>query len=238
MKLSFVIPAYNEEKYLAATLDALKIALANIECAETILVDNESTDSTAEMATTRGAMVVTEHEHNIGRVRNTGVANTTGDVIVFLDADTIVRPGVFEKIVDAVADRRCLGGSVAVEYGPIEGRPLVKAFMLLWPFLGKLTRMRGGALQFCRSEIFRELKGYDTTIYVGEDIDFHWRLDKLAKKRGDFTAFIEEPRVRTSSRRWNGMGLLRMLFFTHPVTIFLLWRVRGVWRDWYARPIR
>ena len=61
--------------------------------------------------------------------------------------------------------------------------------------------MRGGALQFSRRDIFAELDGYDSTIYVGEDIEFHWRLDKLAKKRGGFTAFIEDPPVRTSSNR-------------------------------------
>ncbi len=234
--LSIIIPAYNEEKYLAATLDAINEALA-ID-GEVIVVDNLSTDSTRDIAVSRGAKVVTEHERNIGRVRNTGADVAAGDVLVFIDADTVVRPGVFEKIAGAMSDDRCLGGSGAVEYEPINNRLVVAWFMLLWPLLGNLTRMRGGALQFCRADVFRELGGYDTTIYVGEDIDFHWRLDRLARERESHTAFIEDPKVLTSSRRWNRMGLVRMLFFTHPITVLLAWRVRSFWKDWYDDVIR
>jgi len=110
--------------------------------------------------------------------------------------------------------------------------------MKLWPLLGKLVKMRQGALQFCRQDVFQELGGYDTTIYVGEDIEFHWRLGKLARRTGRFTTFIEEPMVRTSSRRWDKMRLVRMIFFTHPVTIFLGWRIRSLWKDWYQNAIR
>jgi len=236
VKLSIIIPAYNEENYLPATLEAIDAAKTGN--AEIIVVDNESTDSTRQTAEDRGATVVMETERNIGKVRNTGAGAATGDVLVFIDADSIVRPGTFEKIIDAMSDQSCLGGSAAVEYEPIESRLIIVWFMLLWPVLGKLTKMRGGALQFCRSDVFAELGGYDTTIYVGEDIDFHWRLDRLARERNGHTSFIEEPKVLTSSRRWNRMGLVRMLFFTHPITVLLAWRVRSFWKDWYEDTIR
>jgi glycosyltransferase involved in cell wall biosynthesis len=236
--ISVVVPAYNEEKLLSATLEAINAALANVGRSELIVVDNASTDRTAEIARAAGARVVDEIEHNISRVRNTGGAAASGEVLVFIDADTIVRIGIFEKIVEVMADPRCYGGSVRVEYEAPYRRFWMSAFMKLWVVLGALTRMRGGALQFCRADIFRELSGYDPTIYVGEDIEFHWRLDKLARRRGGTTSFIAEPRVVTSSRRWNRMGLVRMLFFTHPITIFLAWRIRSFWKDWYERPIR
>ena len=238
MKLSIVIPAYNEEKYLAAALGSVKSALLTIEDSEVIVVDNESTDGTRAIAESYGARIVDESQHNIGKVRNTGAKAATGGAIVFLDADTLVRPGCFEEILKSLNDDRCFGGSARAVYEPISDRPIVQLFMKLWPILGKLTKMRGGALQFCRTDIFRELNGYDETIWVGEDIDFHWRLDKLAGSRGGHTAFIEEPPVYTSSRRWQNMSLVRMLIVTHPVTIFLAWRVRSFWTDWYDRPIR
>ena len=236
MHLAIIIPAYNEEKYLPATLAAIDDA--RIDDMEVIVVDNESTDATREIAIKNGARIVDEHEHNIAKVRNTGAARSEADLFAFLDADTIVRPDMFEKITEAMDDPRCVGGSAAVIYEPIDGRPFVQFFMKLWPILGKFTRMRGGALQFCRAEIFRELDGYDPTIWVGEDIDFHWRLDKLAAKRDCYTTLIESPKVLTSSRRWQNMGLVRMLIFTHPVTIFLAWRVRSFWKDWYENVIR
>jgi glycosyltransferase involved in cell wall biosynthesis len=238
VKLSIVIPAYNEENYLPQTLDALNDALEKIPQAEIIVVDNLSTDATPEIGKHYGAKVFIEYVRNIGAVRNAGAENATGDVLVFIDADTIVRPGVFEKLVEAMSDENCFGGSGAVEYEPIESRVVVAWFMLLWPILGKLTNMHGGALQFCRADIFREIGGYDTTIYVGEDIDFHWRLDRLARDRNAHTAFVEEPKVLTSSRRWNRMGLVRMLFFTHPITVLLAWRMRSMWKDWYEDAIR
>jgi glycosyltransferase involved in cell wall biosynthesis len=236
MKLSVVIPAYNEEKYLPATLEALKVALACIHDAEIIIVDNESTDATREVAEVSGARVVNESEHNIAKVRNTGAQAGTSELLVFLDADTLVRPGLFEKIIDAMSGERCVGGSVKVEYERAD-RAWVRFFMKSWLFWARFTRMRQGALQFCRSDIFRELGGYDSTIYVGEDIEFHWRLDKLARDRGGQTAYIEDPRVLTSSRRWDKMGF-KMLFIGHPVTIFLGWRVRPLWKDWYEKAIR
>jgi glycosyltransferase involved in cell wall biosynthesis len=237
MRLSIVIPAYNEEKYLPATLDAINAA--RTAESEVIVVDNRSTDSTRDVAISRRARVITETERNIACVRNTGAEAASGNVLIFIDADTIVRPGTFEKIDSAMKqDESCFGGSFAVEYEAIDNRFVIAWFMLLWPFLGKLTKMRGGALQFCRTHIFRELGGYDTSIYVGEDIDFHWRLDRLAKERGAHTVLIEQPKVLTSSRRWNRMGLIRMLFFTHPVTVLLAWRVRSFWKDWYEDAIR
>ena len=236
--ISVIVPAYNEEKLLPATLAAINSALVGVAGRELIVVDNESTDKTREIAEAAGARVVTESVHNISRVRNAGAETATGDVLIFIDADTVVRQGVFEKIEDAMADPKCFGGSVAVEYEGPYTRSWMGFFVRLYIVLGKFTKMRQGALQYCRADIFRELSGYDETIYVGEDIEFHWRVDKLAKRRGGHTSFIEGPLVVTSSRRLNQMGLIRMLFFTHPITIFLAWRTRSFWKDWYERAIR
>lgn len=236
--LSIIVPAYNEEKLLPATLAAINAALVDIDDTELIVVDNESTDKTREIALAAGATVLDESIHNISSVRNRGAASARGDVLVFIDADTLVRAGIFEKIIDAMSDPLCFGGAARVEYETPFARIWMRFFMRLWVVLGKFTKMRQGALQFCRADAFRELGGYDMTIYVGEDIDLHWRLDKFARRRGAFTTFIEEPRVLTSSRRWDRMGLARMLFFTHPLTIVLAWRIRSFWKDWYERPIR
>jgi glycosyltransferase involved in cell wall biosynthesis len=238
MQLSVVIPAYNEEKYLGRTLAAVEAALRGIARAEVIVVDNESTDSTREIAESSRAKIVSEHVHNIGKVRNTGGYAAAGELIVFLDADTVVPVGLFEKIIKVMADDRCVGGSVAVEYEPNYRRKWIRYYLMCWQFWGRFLRMRQGAAQFCRREVFSELGGYDTSIYLGEDIEFHWRLDKLARARDAHTAFIEEPKVLTSSRRYEKMGIVRTLFFTHPITILLAWRRPSMWKDWYANAVR
>lgn len=81
--LSIVIPAYNEENYLPETLRHVQKSLAAIDSStEVVVVDNESTDATARIANDAGAIVVVEPVHNISRVRNTGAANSDGEVIV------------------------------------------------------------------------------------------------------------------------------------------------------------
>ena len=255
MKLSVIIPAYNEEKYLGKTLEAVQAALSSIDECEIIVVDNDSTDGTRDIATGFGVRIVTEHKHNISRVRNTGGRAANGDILVFIDADTLVRPGVFEKIIEAMSDDKCFGGSVAVQYGEAK-RKWIRWYLMCWLFWGRVLKMRQGAAQFCRRDPFHELGGYDETIYIGEDIEFQWRLAKLARRSGSpparggvdafrgrgggsgYTAFIEEPRVLTSARRYDKMGLVKTLLLTHPITILLTWRIGSVWKDWYENAVR
>jgi glycosyltransferase involved in cell wall biosynthesis len=238
MRISVVIPAYNEEKYLPATLVSLAESLTQIPNTKIIVVDNESSDATRESASAFGARVITESEHNIGAVRNAGARAAVGELLFFLDADTLVSPGLFEKVIDVMSDEKCVGGSVAVEYMPGEKRRWIHYYLLLCLAVGKAVRMRQGAAQFCRKDVFEELSGYDETIYVGEDVEFQWRLEKLARDRSGNTAFIEEPKVRTSSRRFDKMGFWRTVVITHPITVFCGWRKRSIWKDWYEHAVR
>jgi len=95
MSISVIVPAFNEERCLPATLDAIDRSAALLEScagvrAERIVVDNGSTDRTASVARSLGARVIAESQHNIARVRNCGAAAALGNVLVFVDADTLV----------------------------------------------------------------------------------------------------------------------------------------------------
>jgi glycosyltransferase involved in cell wall biosynthesis len=238
MKISIVIPAYNEENYLPATLEKLGAALANIACnSETIVVDNESTDKTKQIAESFGAKVFTETRHNIAKVRNTGAKNATGDVLIFLDADTIVPASLLQKISAAMEEEKCFGGAVAIEYEQFE-RKWVKYYLLGWRFWGTIFNMKQGAIQFCRKTVFENLGGYDETIYMGEDVMFYWRLSKFARQKNVPLFFIENPKVTTSSRRFDGMSIWKTLLFTHPLFILLTSKRKKFWRDWYENAIR
>ena len=238
MKVSIIIPAYNEETVLPKTSERIGQALAVADCkSEIIVVDNDSRDKTNRIAQNLGAKVIREKEHNIGQVRNAGAQHSTGDVLIFIDADTLVPETLFQKIIAAMKDEKCFGGAVAVEYEDFE-RKWMKYYLSGWKFWGKFFNMAQGAAQFCRKSVFKELKGYDQTIYMGEDIEFYWRLSKYAGRNGGYLHFIEQPKVKTSARRFDKMSVWKTFLLTHPVFIRLTWRKKSVWKDWYEKAVR
>ena len=92
MHLSIIIPAFNEERLIERCLQSISVSLvANFTpgvTSEIIVVDNNSTDKTADLARQAGAQVVFEPINQIGRARNAGAAEATGDWLLFLDADS------------------------------------------------------------------------------------------------------------------------------------------------------
>lgn len=238
VKISIVIPAYNEENYLPATLEKIRAAAANLVCdAEIIVADNGSTDKTREIAEYFGAKVVFEKEHNIGRVRNTGAYEATGDILIFVDADTLVPEFLFRKIADAMTDEKCFGGAVAVGYEQFR-RKWMKWYLKGWQFWGTFFNMKQGAAQFCRKSVFEEIGGYDESVFMGEDVSFYWRLSKFAKRKKGYLHFIENPKVITSARRFDRMSVWKTLLLTHPTFILFNRKRKSAWKDWYEKAVR
>jgi glycosyltransferase involved in cell wall biosynthesis len=236
MLISVVIPAFNEEKYLGATLAGVGRAAARLREvggaeAEVIVVDNDSTDATAEVARSHGAAVFGEARRNVASVRNAGAGRARGDVVVFVDADTTVPDALLRRVSEVMAETACLGGAVDTDYRP--ARLATKVYLRSWRALGRVAGMAQGATQFCRAEAFAALGGYDETLFMGEDVDFYWRLKKLSKRRGGHVRFIEDMRVVPSARRFDQWGLWRTLIWTNPLFILLFRRRAGAWRGWY-----
>ena len=113
MHLSIVIPAFNEERLIERCLQSISASLAaNVKpcfTAEIIVVDNNSTDNTAHLARQAGAQVVFEPINQIGRARNAGAAQATGDWLLFLDADSILNPGLLADILRLIEDGKSVG---------------------------------------------------------------------------------------------------------------------------------
>jgi glycosyltransferase involved in cell wall biosynthesis len=236
MSISIVVPAFNEADYLAETIVSLNRAKAFLRGengldAELIVVDNDSDDSTAEVARNLGASLATEAQHNIAKVRNTGARVSRGETIIFVDADTVVPENFLARIVEAMSDDGCFGGAVDLDYRPM--KLSIKAYLEFWRLAGKFTGTAQGAAQFCRKEVFLTLHGYDETLFMGEDVEFFWRLRRLAKKQNGRVAFIRDIRVRPSTRRFDQWRLWRTLLWTNPLLIFILRRKKSYWEGWY-----
>ncbi len=239
--LSVIIPAFNEAGYISETLNRLSVAerhLKSAACAavQILVVDNASTDGTAELVQQAGVTVVREAERDVARVRNAGAALAVHDVLVFLDADTLVPPELLTRIALAMKDPACAGGAVDAVH-EADGI-LLRVYLMFWRVLGLVGGMAQGACQFCRRSAFEELGGYDETQYMGEDVDFYWRLKRLARRRGWRTSFIQDLKVIPSPRRFDRWPLWRTLIWTNPLVAFALRRRKSAWAGWYREPPR
>ena len=241
VNLTIVVPAFNEEAFLAPTLDAIEAAAAHLRaqaCAdvETIVSDNNSKDQTADVARAHGAAVVHEPVQNIARACDAGTRHSRGTVLVFVDADVTMPLTLLNGIHEAMNDPACVGGAVEVEYRP--RRLSIRLYLRAWRLLGCLTGMAQGAAQFCRKCVFDEVGGYDEEVWIGEDVDFYWELRKHAKTTRRTIHFIREPHMLPSSRRFDKWPIWKTLVWTNPLFIALFRRWRSAWKGWYSDAVR
>ena len=204
--ISFVVPAYNEERLLGATLLALHAAARSLdERYEVIVADDASTDRTAAVAEDSGARVVQIARRQIAAVRNAGARAALGDRLVFVDADTIVDEVVVRAAVQALQEG-AVGGGAAVRF---DGRVPRWANLLLppvvWAF--RVIGIAAGCFLFCRRSAFEAVGGFDETLYGAEEI----AMSRALKRRGRFVVLRQS--VATSGRKlrtYSALEILRM----------------------------
>jgi glycosyltransferase involved in cell wall biosynthesis len=217
MKISFVIPAYNEEHYIGNCLASI-IRNKTTDFYEIIVIDNASTDKTGEMAAGfPGVRVVREPMKGLTKARQRGLMEAKGDYIAYLDADTEMPPAwpttlrrEFEEHPEIV----CLSGPF--HYNDL---PSFQNFIarLLWTISGPPTYwitgfMVLGANFVARRDALIKIGGFDTSIaFYGEDTDIARRLSAVGKVRFKMNFFI-----MGSGRRIIKEGLIKA-FWTYTI---------------------
>jgi glycosyltransferase involved in cell wall biosynthesis len=213
MFISVVIPAHNEERYLGACLQALQGQSYPQSRFEVIVVDNASTDDTAQIARQSGAIVVTEPRRGIGRARQRGARAAQGEILASTDADTIVPRDWLERIAVSFQHDDELGGL----FGPFRyGDGTVFEKVLLWYlYLGLMMALQAlgrscfsGNNYAVRKTAFLKAGGCKVSLPAAEDVDLSWRLSEVTK-----VAFDRGLVVRTSARR-RGEGYGRIIWRT------------------------
>lgn len=203
MRLSVVIPAFNEEKLLPATLqavrDALQAATARGWESEVVVCDNNSSDATPRVAAAAGARVVFEPVNMIARARDAGAAAATGDWLLFVDADSRPSRELLAATLDAIDSGRVLAGGTTVRLDG--GRWPIHVLTAVWNLVSRVTRRFAGSYIFVRADAFRAVGGFGTEHYAGEELFLARRVHALARRQRLRVVILSRTPLLTSARK-------------------------------------
>jgi glycosyltransferase involved in cell wall biosynthesis len=215
--LSIIIPTLNEEKFLPRLLASIKSQ--GFSDYEIIVSDGNSQDNTRKIALDNNCKLVndTVHHHPSWQ-RNNGAAIAQGDVLLFLDADTVLQADFLEKVFQEFILRKLVGGGFYFKFNPNNfGYSIFAFFYNFFCFLRqRFSPASIGAGILARRETHNLIKGFDPEVLLAEDYDYCDRLSHQGKFR-----MINSCRLLYSSRRlqkdgWFKVGLQwgRMATFT------------------------
>jgi glycosyltransferase involved in cell wall biosynthesis len=233
--ISFVVPAYNEEKNLGWTLSAIVAEIKRSGCvAEIIVVNNASTDGTGEIAASfPEVIVVNEPEKGLVQARRAGFLRASGTLVANVDADTIVTQGWLNRVLAEFRrhpDLVALSGPYIYYDVPKSTRFAVRAFYVMgygFYFLNRFVLRAGSMLQGGNFVVSRaaleQIGGYNPLFtFYGEDTDLARRLNAIGAVKFTFRL----PAL-SSGRRLLEEGLLR---------IGLRYSMNFVWATFMHRP--
>lgn len=206
--VSFIVPAHDEARLLGGTLEALHAAARGLGLAyEIVVVDDASTDDTAQVARDRGARVVHVDHRHIAATRNAGARAATHGVLVFVDADTLIDAPLLAAALRAL-DEGAVGGGAAVDFiGALSPHERLLAVVAQRVF--RRTGIAPGCFVFSTRAAFEAAGGFDETWYAGEDV----AISRALARQGRFVILREA--VRTSERKLRTYGArdhLRLLW--------------------------
>ncbi len=237
MEYSVIIPAYNEEAYLSKTLSALKTAMSSIKYAgEIIVVDNNSSDNTAEIAKSFETKLVFEPINQISRARNAGVSEADGRYLIFLDADTVISPDLLQAALVMLESGKCCGGGVLVNMDKSLSKTMQRT-LDFWNWLSMRFGLAAGCFIYCLREGFEAIGGFSEKVYASEEIWFSSQLKSWGKKHEYDFRIISDQSAITSSRKldwyapWEILLLSLLVLLFPPAVCFRL-----LCFPWYRRP--
>ena len=227
--LSFIVPAHNEQALIGRALTAIHHAAGTVdEPYEVIVVDDASTDATAEIARRHKATVISVGHRHIAATRNSGARAASGERLFFVDADTFISPQLLVAAVRALDKGAAGGGAPPRLDGPVPLYARLLTFML--SLVMRLASLSGGAFMFCTREAFDTVGGFDERLFGAEDA----ALSAALAREGRFVILWQ--RVLTSGRRARAMSGLQMLRLilrvaVTPSRLKNRSMVEGVWYD-------
>ncbi len=230
IRVSVVVPAFNEEKLLPACLASIRSAAVAFEKVgwawEMIVCDNNSTDQTAAVATEAGARVVFEPVNQIGRARNRGASQAQGEWLVFVDADSEASAELFRELHGVLASGKAVGGGACLMADDSTSAKM-QVPLAVWNRLSRLARWPAGSFLYCRRDIFEELGGFSLKHFAAEELELARRMKRAGRPRGLRMVILPRARLRTSSRKVELYSMGEILRTMLQVTLGYFWSTRS-----------
>lgn len=206
MKISIIIPAYNEEKNLPKLIKSLR--KQNLKGFEIIVVDNNSTDNTFKIAKKLADKAYKYKKQGSSLARNFGAKKASGEIVAFLDSDSIVYPHWIEIVRNAFKDKNLL---LISGIGLYESGFMPNAFSYFIFLSNKILTILGNPMLIAnnfaiRKDIFLKVGGLDNV--VAEDFYLCKKLKKLGNVKGRMDGRMK---VLYSSRRIRKVGFFKVL---------------------------
>jgi rSAM/selenodomain-associated transferase 2 len=190
VRVSAIIPTWQEEAQIGGAVAAAR-AIAD----EVVVSDGGSTDRTAAIARAQGAVVVRKARGR-GQQLAAGAARASGDVLLFLHADTVLPPEARGALERALQDRRVSGGNFFLRFEPRDA-PVGRLFTWLYDLRCRVLRIYyGDSPLFVRSDVYWSLGGFPSQPLF-EDYAFIRRLE-----RSGITVYVRDVEAVTSGRRY------------------------------------
>lgn len=226
--ISVVIPAYNEETYLPACLDALNKQTYPKDKFEIIVVDNNSKDKTSKIAKASGALVITEKSQGHVFALNAGMNKAHGEIIATTDADTRVNKNWLKIIERAFRDPEVVAVTGPAWY---HSQSKTKRYFVKYSYylylklhfaVGKPSL--SGLNLAVRRSAFYKINGLDTRYRIFSDVELGLRIKEVGK-----VLFCKELSVISSPRRWEKGSLedYYKYFNSYFKTVWLLQPPKG-----------
>jgi glycosyltransferase involved in cell wall biosynthesis len=201
--ISVIIPAHNEEDYLGATLKAL--TRQEYPELEIVVVANGCHDRTAEVAKGNCHRLVTLSQKSLGVARNLGARMAMGELLVFLDADTVLEPGALRVV---ATEFRELDAGGTLKGLPDSNRFAYRLIYWLKNFIHRFVVQNGSSgVILCWKEDFVRVGGFDEQLELRENSDLIRRLKRFGSYR-----FINTTTATTSMRRYERRGVRRIVW--------------------------
>jgi len=231
---SIIIPAYNEERYLPKTLAFAKKTVENFAIpGEIIVVDNNSTDNTAEIVRDFNCKLTFEKHNQIARARNAGARIASGEHFIFLDADTTLSPELLSAALMNLSDGNCCGGGCTIKMDR-KLTYLTQKLLNFWNWISVKESLAAGCFIYCSREGFEKIGGFSEKVYASEEIWFSRNLSAWGKKQKLDFKIITNISIITSGRKLDNKFMLWSSIFTmllFPFAIFF----RRFCSSWYKR---